>query len=101
MLRAAHRRISSLFSIAATPVHPTKPELDVALPAFDALPAHRVTQSPDPTWNLGDGIRAPDPEGDVTSMRNALAQAWATDAERGWRTFNLEEMNALCVLDSL
>lgn len=76
------------------------------LPPFDAEPAHQLTQPPDPEWKLGQGMRVADrskdgheggkPEEESPSA-SALRRAWETDAERGCRVFNLDELDKSCV----
>lgn len=55
---------------------------NTSLPKFDPSPSFRLTQPPDPDWDLGDGLHA----------RGALSEEWAVHEESGWKSWVASDM---------
>lgn len=52
-----------------------------ALPEFNPSPSFRLTRSPNPGWDLGDGL----PE-------TPVAKDWKKDEEQGWKRWITEHV---------
>lgn len=55
-----------------------------SLPPFEPEP-YPLTQSPNPTWKLGDGLR----------NDTELTERWKGDEDQGWKSWDLERLGPL------
>lgn len=69
-------------SLTSTPIlSPTSP----MLPPFAPDSSFKETESPTPSWKLGEGLPFGNPE-------NKLARQWKEEEKLGWTTLKLDEM---------
>ena len=83
-LSLTHIKLFSSLSATMSSTSDSQP----AAPKFNPAPAFRNTQSPDPSWSLGEGLK---------TSATQLAREWKEDEKQGWTTLDLGELSKPCV----